>query len=154
MSKAQQDDPVCRKVLSCFGGDLTLARPPTLRPEEMEGDVKWFGNRFNKLMLLQFNTGTTLLTILAETRQEENAEITKKFKSQVIVPVSQRTAAMSAAHTKAHWGITKTAETIAKDFVWEKNEGRRQKIRTPMRSMSGKARGKLERRGTRTQDFP
>ena len=38
----------------------------------------------------------------------------------MIVPVSQRVAVISAAHTKAHWGITKSAETVAKDFVWEK----------------------------------
>ena len=34
--------------------------------------------------------------------------------------MSKRKAVMSAAHTKANWGITKTAERIANKFVWEK----------------------------------
>ena len=36
------------------------------------------------------------------------------------MPVSQRTAVISMAHSKAHWGITKTSESIADNFVWEK----------------------------------
>ena len=64
MSQAQED-PVCREVLSWFGGDVTPAPPPTLRPEETEGELKWFGNRFDRLRLVQFSKGTTLLAILA-----------------------------------------------------------------------------------------
>ena len=36
------------------------------------------------------------------------------------MPVSQRTTVISMAHSKAHWGITKTVEAIADNFVWEK----------------------------------
>ena len=40
-------------------------------------------------------------------------KIKKNKKIQIIVPVSQRTAVILVTHTKAHWGITKTAKTIA-----------------------------------------
>jgi len=95
---------------------LTPAHPSTLLPEETE-DTKWFTKRFNKLRLLQYENGATLLAILEETGQGEKSNIEK-----TIVPVSQRTAVISAAHTKckAHLGITKSAEKIADKFMWEK----------------------------------
>ena len=93
---------------------MTPAHHSTLLPEETE-DTKWFTKRFNKLRLLQYENGVTLLAILEETGQGEKANIEK-----TIVPVSQRTAVISAAHTKAHWGITKSAEKIADKLMWEK----------------------------------
>ena len=36
------------------------------------------------------------------------------------MPVAQRTVVIMMAHSKAHWGITKTAEAIADSFTWEK----------------------------------
>ena len=112
---------MCREVLGWFGGDITPARPPTLRLDEPEGDVKWFEKRINKLRLVQFDTGTTLLTILAETRQGEKAEVEKREKFKLLcLFLSNRTAIMSATHTKVHWGIIRTAETIANNFVWDK----------------------------------
>ena len=36
------------------------------------------------------------------------------------MPVSQRTAVISIAHSKAHWGVTKTAISVAENFTWEK----------------------------------
>ena len=41
-------------------------------------------------------------------------------KTVIIVPVSQRTAVLSMAHSKANWGVTKTADSIAENFTWEK----------------------------------
>ena len=70
-----------------------------LLPEETEEDTKWLAKKFNKLGLLQYENGVTLLAVLEETRQGKKA-----------VPVSQRAAVMSAAHNKANWGITKAAE--------------------------------------------
>ena len=47
--------------------------------------------------------------------KNENFEATK-----IIVPVSQRTAVIAMAHSKAHWGVTKTVEAIVDHFTWEK----------------------------------
>ena len=37
IGQAQRTDPACQEVLTWFGGDLSPARPPTLRPEEANG---------------------------------------------------------------------------------------------------------------------
>ena len=81
LNRAQRTDPACQEVLSWFRGDLTLARPPTLHPEEAEGEIKCFAKRFSRLRLVQFDTGATLLAILAETRQGMKAEIKKNKKN-------------------------------------------------------------------------
>ena len=46
LSLAQGADPACQGVFTWFGGDLSPARPPTLRPEETSGELKWFNSRF------------------------------------------------------------------------------------------------------------
>ena len=40
MGRAQREDPTCQEVLTWFRGDLSPARPPTLRPEETGGELK------------------------------------------------------------------------------------------------------------------
>ena len=121
MGRAQREDPACQEVLTWFGGDPSPARPPTLRPEETNGELKWFNSRFEKLRLVHFNKDTILLAILSETKQGEEPKKNEKFKTmKIIVPVSQRTAVIAMAHSKAHWGITKTAEAIVDNFAWEK----------------------------------
>ena len=145
MSQAQREDPTCREVLNWFGDNLTPARPPTLRPEETVGELKWFSNRGDRLRLVKYLDGTTLLAILAETRQGEKAENEKNEKTQVIVPISQRIAVMSMAHSKAHsLGGNQNSRICCKQFCVGKNEGRCQKICTPMCHLPGEARGKLE----------
>ena len=121
MGQAQRADPACQEVLTWFGGDLSPARPPTLRPEESKGELKWLNSRFEKQMLVHFSEGTILLAILSETKQGEEAIKNENFETtKIIVPVSQRTAVITMAHSKAHWGITKTAEAIVDNFAWEK----------------------------------
>ena len=86
-----------------------------------------------------------LLAILSETKQGEETIQKEKFKTtKIIVSVSQRTAVIAMAHSKAHWGITKTAEAIVDNFAWEKMREDVKKIRTPMCHMPGETRSKSE----------
>ena len=59
MGRAQREDPACQEVLTWFGGDPSPARPPTLRPEETNGDLKWFNSRFEKLRLVHLGHDIT-----------------------------------------------------------------------------------------------
>ena len=121
MGRAKRADLACQEVLTWFGGDLSAARPPTLWQEEAKVELKWFNSRFEKLRLVHFNKGTILLAILSETKQGEEPLKNEKFETtKIIVPVSHRTAVIAMAHSKVHWGMTKTAEAIADNFAWEK----------------------------------
>ena len=112
---------MCQEVFTWFGGDLSPARPPTLRPEETSGELKWFNSRFEKLRLVHYNDGTILLAILSETEQGEKPLKNENLEAvKIIVPVSQRTAVIAMAHSKAHWGVTKTVGAIVDHFTWEK----------------------------------
>jgi hypothetical protein len=121
LSMAQGADPACQEVFTWFGGDLSPTRPPTLRPEETSGELKWFNSRFEKLRLVHYKDGTILLAILSETEQGEKPSKNENLEAvKIIVPVSQRTAVITMAHSKAHWGVTKTVGAIVDHFTWEK----------------------------------
>ena len=71
---AQQKDPVCQEVLSWFGGDLTLAWPPTLHPDII----------FGRLRLLQYDNGVKLFAILVLAHTKAHWGITKLQKQSQI----------------------------------------------------------------------
>ena len=86
---------------------IPLPHPP---PEDADAEILWFLHRYKDLRLNPLSREHPLVMILSY--EPEGKPI------RWVVPASQRDNTIQLAHTRGHWGITKTVKAIEGRFVW------------------------------------
>ena len=103
LSEAQGQDMVLNVVFGWFARGLNA-------PKDANVEILWFLHRYKDLRLNPLNQEHPSLMILSYEPEGKP--------QRWVIPASQRDNTIQLAHTRGHWGITKTVMAVESKFIW------------------------------------